>query len=74
MSDIDANSPHFIDNYKYANPYFSRYGEKWEEYIEQAPRLKSHLKVTKMVEWYMEETTKKHTNMTGSYTMTLYPS
>ena len=52
----DENAPAVVDHRKHDNPYLSRYGENWEEHIARSRRLKSQVKITDMVSWYMRET------------------
>ena len=54
----NEDSPTIVDHRKHDNPYFSRYGENWEEYIARSRQLRSQMKVTDMVSWYMKETEK----------------
>ena len=53
---INKDAPTAIDHRKHDNPYFSRYGANWEDNIAKSSQLRSKVKVTDMVSWYMKET------------------
>ena len=55
----EGSCPHVtIDHRKTENPYKSRYGDKWEEEIENVTELNKYVPVSKLVEYMVRETDK----------------